>query len=116
MLWTRDMKESIDFYTNILGFTCGEYNEDWGWATLQRDDVEIMLAIPNEHMAFDKPMFTGSFYINVADVDYWWAHLKDKVRLCYEIESFEYDMREFAFYDNNGYLLQYGQNIDGIEE
>ncbi|MBK9983172.1 MAG: VOC family protein [Saprospiraceae bacterium] len=116
MLWTRQLKESIDFYTNILGFTCIEYNEDWGWATMHLDGVEIMLAIPNEHVPFDKPVFTGSLYINTDDVDYWWAQLKDKVKLCYDIENFEYDMREFAFYDINGYLIQYGQNIDGIED
>lgn len=116
ILWTREMKESIDFYTHILGFTCAEYNEDWGWAELHHDHIQIMLAIPNAHTPFDKPMFTGSFYINVSDVNYWWEQLKDKVKLCYGIENFEYDMREFAFYDNNGYLIQYGQHIDGIEE
>lgn len=28
MIWTNEIKETIDFYVNILGFTCGEYNED----------------------------------------------------------------------------------------
>jgi uncharacterized glyoxalase superfamily protein PhnB len=116
MLWTHQLKESIAFYTDVLGFTVGEYNEDWGWVALHLDGVEIMLAIPNEQVPFEKAVFTGSLYINTDDVDYWWAQLKDKVKLCYDIENFEYDMREFAFYDNNGYLIQYGQNIDGIEE
>ena len=26
-----------------------------------------------------------------------------------EIETFEWGMREFAIYDNNGYVLQFGQ-------
>ena len=112
MMWTKELKESIDFYTNILGFICGESNEEWGWAALHRDDIEIMFAIPNEHTPFEKPMFTGSFYINTNDVNYWWEQLKDKVNLCYPIDNFEYGMREFAFYDNNGYLIQYGQEIE----
>jgi hypothetical protein len=32
MLWTEDLHGSVDFYTNILGFSCNELNEDWGWA------------------------------------------------------------------------------------
>ena len=116
MIWSREIQETIDFYTQVLGFTCAEYNDDWGWATLQRDDLEIMVATPNEHTPFDKPVFTGSFYIITDNVDYWWEQLKDKVKLCYDIEDFEYNMREFAFYDNNGYLIQYGQEIEGDDE
>jgi catechol 2,3-dioxygenase-like lactoylglutathione lyase family enzyme len=112
MICTNEIKESIDFYTHILGFTLGEYNEDWGWASLHLDEVGIMIAKPNEHTPFDKPCYTGTFYINTDDVDYWWDKLKDKVKLCYDIDNFEFGMREFAFYDNNGYLIQYGTEIE----
>ncbi|MFN5228579.1 MAG: hypothetical protein ACK5Q3_18600 [Planctomycetota bacterium] len=27
------------------------------------------------------------------------------------LEDFDYGMREFAIYDNNGYLLQFGQSL-----
>ena len=116
MIWSRELQHTIDFYTQVLGFTCVEYNDDWGWAVLKSDDIEIMVATPNEHTPFDKPMFTGSLYIITDNVDYWWEQLKDKVKLCYDIEDFEYNMREFAFYDNNGYLIQYGQEIEGDED
>ncbi|HSD13354.1 MAG TPA: VOC family protein [Flavobacterium sp.] len=112
MLWTNELKETIAFYVTILGFTSGEYNEDWGWASLYKDDAEIMLAKPNEHTSFDKPTFTGSFYINVDDADELWEQLKDKCNVCYEIETFEWGMREFAIYDNNGYLLQFGHVVE----
>jgi uncharacterized glyoxalase superfamily protein PhnB len=111
MLNTNELKETIAFYVNVLGFTCGEYNEDWGWAALYKDEAEIMLAKPNEHTPFEKPMFTGSFYFNVDNVEELWDAFKDKCNICYEIESFEWGMREFAIYDNNGYLLQFGQDI-----
>jgi hypothetical protein len=42
-------------------------------------------------------------------VDGLWQRLKDRARVCYPIENFEYGMRELAIYDNNGYLLQFGQ-------
>ncbi len=109
ILWTDQLEETIDFYQNILGFTCGEKNEDWGWASMYRDDVEIMLAKPNEHTPFEKPFFTGSFYIRTDQVDAWWELLKDKARICYDIENFDWQMREFAIYDNNGYIIQFGQ-------
>ncbi len=70
-----------------------------------------MLALPNDHEPFDRPAFTGSLYIKTSDVDTVWEQLKDKCRVCYPIEDFEYGMREFAIYDNNGYLLQFGKEI-----
>ena len=37
--------------------------------------------------------------------------MKDKAEVVYPIEDFDYGMREFAIRDNNGYLLQFGQEI-----
>lgn len=70
-----------------------------------------MLSVPNSHFPFDKAIFTGSFYFNVDDVDGMWARLKGQVQVCYPIEDFPYGMREYAIYDNNGYLLQFGQEV-----
>lgn len=109
MIYTGDLPGTIDFYTNILGFTLRGYNEDWGWASLDKDDVALMLAKPNEHTPFNGPGFTGSFYFTTDDVDTLWAELKNKAKVCYEIDTFEWEMREFAIYDNNGYILQFGQ-------
>ena len=111
MLWTENLNESVEFYTNILGFICNENNEEWGWASLHKDNVAVMLARPNAHTPFKKAIFTGSFYFNTDDIDALWNELKDKTKVCYEIDNFEYGMREFAIYDNNGYLLQFGQEI-----
>jgi uncharacterized glyoxalase superfamily protein PhnB len=112
MMWTEDLKGTVDFYVEKLGFKCHELNEDWGWASLAVDDVELMLARPNEHTPYEKIGFTGSFYFNTDDVDALWEQLKDKVNVCYGIEDFHYGMREFAVYDSNGYLLQFGQPIE----
>ena len=72
MLYTLRVKESVDFYVSNLGFTCVGFDEDWGWATVSRDDIEIMLALPNEHETFTVPKFTGSFYIRTNNVDEIW--------------------------------------------
>ena len=40
-----------------------------------------------------------------------WNEVKENVKICYPLETFEWGMREFAIYDNNGYMLQFGQEI-----
>ena len=111
MLWTEDLQASIAFYTQILGFTCAEFNEEWQWAALHLDAIELMLAQPNQHTPYDKIGFTGSFYIEVDDVETLWLRLKNKTTIVYELETFDWGMKEFAIKDNNGYMLQFGQNM-----
>ncbi len=111
MMWTEDLQGTIRFYTETRDFACDEVNEDWGWASLSIDGVSIMLAKPSAHEVFDKIGFTGSFYLQTDDVEPMWAKLKDNAKVCYPVENFEHGMREFAIYDNNGYFLQFGQQI-----
>ncbi|WP_428657882.1 VOC family protein [Runella sp.] len=109
MLYTTDLTGTVNFYTQTLGFTCDAFQESWGWASVKLDDIQIMLSLPNAHVSFEKTIFTGSFYFTTLTVDILWEQIKDKVNVCYPIATFDYGMREFAIYDNNGYLLQFGQ-------
>lgn len=59
MLWIEDLRGTIDFYVDVLEFTRGELNEDWGWATMWADDAAIMLAKPNEHTKIRQDRFYG---------------------------------------------------------
>jgi len=70
-----------------------------------------MFSLPNAHQPFNNPVFTGSFYFSVSQVDDLWEALKNTPYIYYAIEDFEYGMREFAIKDNNGYVLQFGQQI-----
>ncbi len=56
VLWTKQFEETILFYTGLLGFGVGERNDQWGWASLYKDDIEIMISKPNE-----TPRFTNRF-------------------------------------------------------
>jgi catechol 2,3-dioxygenase-like lactoylglutathione lyase family enzyme len=112
MIYTTDLQKTVDFYTQILGFQCLANDTEYGWAKVRQDSVEMMISLPNEHLPFDKPTFTGSFFITTNSVDELWLQLKDRVKVSYPIESFDYGMREFAIFDNNGYLLQFGQEIN----
>ena len=108
MLRTRDLHATVRFWTERLGFTCDGLSEEDGWASLVRDRVSVMVATPNSHMPFNVPSFTGSLYFNVDDATALWATLKDDAEIAYPLEDFDYGMREFAIYDNNGYMLQFG--------
>lgn len=112
MLWTKHLNLAVMFYTNILKFTCDELNEKIGWASLSRDNVQVMLVEPRQHPEFTESQFTGSIYIHTDDVDKVWKELKDKVEVVYPIDNFEHGMREFAIYDCNKYMIQFGQEID----
>ena len=106
-IFVSDQDRAKRFYTEVLGFKCASRME--GWACLERDGVEFMVALPNQHEPFERPLFTGSFYFRTDDVDCIWDAVKDKATIVYPIETFDYGMREFAIRDNNGYILQFGK-------
>lgn len=108
ILYTADLPGTLEFYTGILFFELISGGIEEKWAMLRSGAVELMISVPNSHIPFPQAMFTGSFYFRVKEVDTYWNALKDKVNICYPLENFDYGMREFAFYDNNGYLLQFG--------
>lgn len=112
VLWVTDVPESIHFYCDVLGFTCTVQMN--GWANLEKDGVELMLSLSNAHVPFEKSHFTGTLYFRLdqpAQVDNLWQQVKEKVRVIYPVENFDYSMREFGIYDNNGYMLNFGSAI-----
>lgn len=111
IIYTTDIENTINFYVNLIGFNCTDFDKEIGWARVQVDNIELMISLPNAQLEFQKPFFTGSFYFNLDDVDALWQYVKEKVTVCYPIENFDYGMREFGIFDNNGYLLQFGQEV-----
>ena len=109
LLWTNDLDATIRFYQHLLGFEC--LNRMEGWVLLKTDEVELMFSLPNVHEPVDKIQFTGSFYFHPDNVAELWQQLRDRAIVVYPLEDFEYGMREFAIRDNNGYILQFGQEI-----
>jgi len=114
MLETENLKDTLAFYTTLLGFKCVNTYPNTGepcWACVQKDNIEIMFSLRNAHSTIEKPTMTGSLYFYPDDVNKLWRELKNKAIVEYPIENFEYGMREFAIRDCNGYLLQFGQEI-----
>lgn len=111
ILRTPDMKRSVAFYSDVLAFRCTQRGDLH--STVQRGVAQIMLAVPNDHEPWAGPKFTGSIYLSVDDVDAEWGRLKDRVRILYPIENFDYGMREFGILDDNGYHLAFGHAVAG---
>jgi uncharacterized glyoxalase superfamily protein PhnB len=121
ILWTKNLQETIDFYVTALGFTCRYQIERF--AALTKDNIEIMIVVPidepedckdleNKGDFFSSPNFTGSIYIDVENADEYWEQLKDKVKVKSPIENAEWHVRGFSIFDNNGYELVFGQDIN----
>ena len=68
MLRTPDLRGTIAFYTEVLGFTCENVNDDWGWAALRSGPVEIMLSSLNAHQGDVATVFTPLAF-STCDVD-----------------------------------------------
>jgi uncharacterized glyoxalase superfamily protein PhnB len=114
ILAVKSIDDTVAFYRDLLGFEC--VNRMDGWAALRRDDVELMISLPNAHEPFEKPTLTGSLYFNTNDVNALWDKIKERTNVVYPPENFYYGMREFAIRDNNGYILQFGQEITDPEQ
>jgi uncharacterized glyoxalase superfamily protein PhnB len=109
MLTVTNIEAAVSFYRDTMGFECVASMD--GWACVACDETEVMFALPNAHLPFERPMLTGSLYFRTDDVDAWWERLKERCAVEYPIENFDYGMREFAVRDNSGYLLQFGKLI-----
>lgn len=116
-LTTPSMEETINFYVSVLNFSCKTINRDFTSASISNEDVNMQLMHRQAKFPFDgpgpfdEPVFTGEIYIQLDAIDELWEKVKDKAEVCFPIQDFDYGMREFGIYDNNGYLLQFGQRI-----
>jgi uncharacterized glyoxalase superfamily protein PhnB len=109
VLATENVARSVRFYVERLGFTCTLQLE--GFARVRLGVADIMLALPNAHMPWKGPRFTGSIYLDVDNVDELWESLRTRARVVYPIETMEYGMREFGLLDDNGYQLSFAQYV-----
>ncbi|QES89509.1 VOC family protein [Rhizosphaericola mali] len=111
VFFTKEIQETVDFYSKILGFKVNAFDPEIGWAALAKDNIEIMLSIPNVHFPFTDSKFTGTIYFEITHIDDFWEKVNTVAKICYPIETFDYGMREFAIFDNNGYILQFGEEV-----
>lgn len=118
-LMVKDVNKTVDFYTNILGFTKIDSVPEtgqWVFAIVKSGDVMFMFqeenSIKEEYPQLSKfPQGGGlTFYIHVSDIHALYEKLKDKVTLAKDMHNTFYGSTDFAIEDCNGYILTFSQS------
>ncbi|MFI5134226.1 MAG: bleomycin resistance protein [Chitinophagales bacterium] len=109
----KDLKETVRFYKDKLGFS-----NEWFWedsdAGLERDDLHLLFNKNPEHVSLinsNGQAFEICWFVQNVDAIY--EEFKGKgVVIDKELENKPWGMREFTIFDNNGYAIRIGQGIE----
>jgi catechol 2,3-dioxygenase-like lactoylglutathione lyase family enzyme len=118
MLAVTDLKRTIEFYCNRLGFRCtSTFGEPRPvWCEVVRDGVAIMFnAPPRQDVERDVPRRSKDyqvFYINADDVVALHAQWKGAGLPVSDLRVTDYGMKEFEVRDPDGNWLWFGQATD----
>jgi len=114
-----DVEETIEYYTDILGFTLLMTVPEKGkldWAMVKRNDVVLMfqsirsLKSSMPRLQGEKPGGGLTFYIKVDRITELHEELFDNnVEIISDLESTFYDTIEFSIVDLNGYVLTFSE-------
>lgn len=128
-LMVKDVKETVKFYKNNLGFELvmavpetqdgilNKIPEDKKiiYALVKNGDVEIMFQAEE---SFKEDVFvlknsqmgaSCTFYIELENLENFYKSIKDKVDVTKELFTTWYGMKEFYIRDNNGYILTFAE-------
>jgi catechol 2,3-dioxygenase-like lactoylglutathione lyase family enzyme len=114
-LFVRDMRESLEFYIEVLGFTQTGYfpiESEPVRTEVRRDGVAIVLFTIGRRLDLNVPAFSGALYMFPESVDALANELHGKVPFAWGPENTEFDYREFAIRDPNGYTLVFAEPIE----
>ena len=128
-LMVKDVKETVEFYQNNLGFKLimavpetqdgilSEIPKDKNvvYALVKNGNVEIMFqteksfkeAVPALANALVGASCT--LYIELENLENLYARIKDRVEVVKELFTTWYGMKEFYIRDNNGYILTFAE-------
>ncbi len=128
----RDIKETVRFYTENLGFTLVmavpesqdgvdqtlNENKEYVYAMLQKDAIELMLQRSDSFksdISFAKDLTIGatvSFYMEIEGISELHQFLQSKNLSITELKTTWYGMREFYVKDLNGYILGFAEKVE----
>ncbi len=118
-LMVNDVEETIEYYTDILGFTLLKTVPEVGvidWAMVKRNNVMLMFqsakSLKDElpKLKAQKPGGGLTFYIKVDKITELHEELVDnEVEIIADLESTFYDTLEFSIVDINGYILTFSE-------
>ena len=117
-LAVRDMKKTIEFYKNSLGFKvgmCFPTVDNPEYADLSKDGMVLMFVpAANLGISDDDKYGTGvNLYMQIdGDIDEYYDELKKNgVKITEDIKDEPYNIRDFTIEDIDGYLLTFNQTL-----
>ena len=115
-LAVRDMKKTIDFYKDSLGFKMGMAFPDVSqpeYVDLSKDGM-ILMFIPTQNLGISDQEKLGigvNLYMQIdGDIDEYYQELKKKgVSMTVDIKDEQFGIRDFTVEDVDGYQLTFNQ-------
>jgi uncharacterized glyoxalase superfamily protein PhnB len=114
LIYVSNLRQSVEFYTQTLGFRLGQYFPDKDnstYAPVFIGDYKLMLVQARES---NKKLYSNGlggsgtqFFVQVDDVDSVWSKVKEKVTVVDPIETKNWGDREFTLKDQDGYLISF---------
>jgi catechol 2,3-dioxygenase-like lactoylglutathione lyase family enzyme len=111
-LLVTDMRQTLDFYVNRLGFTqTGYYPIESNpiRTEVRRDGVALIFYRESARGLGDQPAQSGLLYVFPECIDQLADEFRNKVELLWGPEETELGVREFAIRDPNGYVLAFAE-------
>lgn len=118
LLAVRNMKETIEFYINTLGFKMGMAFPDVDnpeYADLSKDGMVLMFIPAKDHgIGIEEKLGIGVYlYMEIdSDIDEYYAELKSKgIKIVADIKDEPYGVRDFSIKDIDGYQLAFNRRL-----
>ncbi len=113
-LLVGDIRRSLDFYLDVLGFTQTGYypiESEPIRTEVRRDDVAIVLYSESARGVIEKPSFSGALYVFPESIGRLADELRGRVPFVWGPEDTDFGMREFAIRDPDGYTLVFAERV-----
>ena len=107
----KNLKKSVDFYKDKLGFKT--LWGDSGWHFLTRDSVNIMLGeCPDDQSAFETGCHSYFAYMDAENIDELYKEFQSKnVDILSTIENKPWGQREFSIRTIDGHRIMFGEEV-----
>lgn len=117
----KDIHASLEYYNKALGFSCSDiWGDPPGFAMPSREGFIFMLNQAQPDMTI---LPNGSqkgcwdAYVWIHDADALFAEMKaNGATIVYEPCIQEYEMKEFAVSDPDGYIVAFGQHYEARQD
>lgn len=109
----RNLRETLDYYRDQLGFY-----EEWTFGpvdgSLRRDEMRLLFG---EDAAYVDTFNNDKNCLNliwfVEDIEAIYTEYQERgIKIISPLKSYDYGMREFAFFDINGYYIRVSEGIE----